>query len=59
MQPARTKLGEQGALGALVGLIFGVGARFAGGAVGLAEILICGGVGLAVGVAVGMIMRRV
>lgn len=58
MQSARTNLGEDSALGALAGLVFAVGSRFAGAAVGLPEILLSGGIGLVVGLAIGLIARR-
>ena len=59
MQSARTKIGEDSALGALVGLVFAVGSRFAGAAVGLQEILLSGGIGLVIGLAIALIARRV
>lgn len=59
MQSARTKIGEDSALGALVGLVFAIGSRFAGATVGLSEILLSGAIGLVIGLAIALIARRV
>lgn len=58
MQPARKRIGEMGALGALLGLIAGLIVRwFTDG--GIATVLLSGLIGIGIGVAFSLAMRRV
>lgn len=58
MQPERKRLSEAGALGALLGLIAGLGIRWLTDG-GLATVLLSGIIGIVAGVAISIVMRRV
>lgn len=58
MQPERKRLSEAGALGALLGLIAGLGIRWMTDG-GLVTVLLSGIIGIVAGVAISIVMRRV
>lgn len=58
MQPERKRRSEAGALGALLGLIAGLGIRWLTDG-GLATVLLSGIIGIVAGVAISIVMRRV
>jgi hypothetical protein len=58
MQPKRKRLSEAGALGALLGLIAGLVIRWLTDG-GLVAVLLSGIIGIATGVAISIILRRV
>lgn len=58
MQPERKRISEAGALGALLGLIAGLGLRWLTDG-GLAVVMLSGIIGIVVALAIGLIARRV